>query len=178
MVCHLLPRGGHPAEDVDINGGVAATEEKMAKQTYSLTYEGYWLYRDRSSIPNRSGVYSVYACTYDPHANTVSIRMLIYIGESGTVGNRIGDHEKLRDWQKHLLPGERLCFSFAPVATASRERAEAALIYHHKPPENVEYVDNFPFDETTVTTSGRNAELARRFTVYRTKVRTAWHRAL
>jgi hypothetical protein len=62
--------------------------------------------------------------------------------------------------------GEVLCFNAALVSPAAdRERAEAAMINHHKPPCNTKYVSDFPFDETTIATSGTNALLAARFTV-------------
>jgi hypothetical protein len=42
---------------------------------------------------------------------------------------------------------------------ADRERAEAAMIFSHKPPCNTQCVDSFPFDTTTISTSGKNALL-------------------
>ena len=60
-----------------------------------------------------------------------------------------------------------LCVSCAKIASADRERVEAATIYRHKPPCNIEYVDFFPYDETTVSTSGTKVKLAQRFSVER-----------
>lgn len=138
--------------------------------TISLTYDGYWLEPSVGGIPNQSGVYSVYACKDNPAAGTVSIRRLLYIGESATVRDRIRQHlsgATGRSWKKHLLAGEQLCFALAPSSGTTRERAEAALIYKHKPPENSEYVYSFPvkWSPTTVKTSGKNAELSPLFTV-------------
>lgn len=39
------------------------------------------------------------------------------------------------------------------------------MIFKHKPPCNTEYVDSFPFDETTVRTKGENSLLSPDFTV-------------
>ncbi len=138
--------------------------------TISLAYEGYWREPNAVSIPNKSGVYSAYACTYDSAAGTVSIRKLLYIGESATVRDRVQQHlsgATGRSWKTHLLGGEVLCFAYAPIANPTRERAEAALIYKHKPPENTEYVNSLPakWSPTTVKTSGRNALLSAQFTV-------------
>lgn len=138
--------------------------------TISLEYEGYWREPNANGVPNASGVYTAYACSYDPRAKTVSIRKLLYIGESATVRDRIQQHlagATGRSWKKHLLAGEVLCFAYAPVANPPRERAEAALIYKHKPPENTEYVNSFPaqWSPTTVKTAGRNALLSAEFTV-------------
>ena len=81
----------------------------------------------------------------------------------------MGHHERWPDWQRELLWGEVLCFSTALIGPAAdRERAEAAMIYEHKPPCNKEYVHSFPYDQTTISTSGQNALLKAHFTVYRT----------
>lgn len=139
----------------------------MAMESFSLIFDGYWRARNAVGIPGESGIYCVYACSHDATAGTVSLGKLIYIGESENVRDRIDGHERLPDWKRHLQRGEELCFSFAPILRG-RERVEAALIHHHKPPENDAFVDTFPFDTTTVSTSGRNAKLAAAFTV-RTK---------
>jgi len=98
-------------------------------------------------------------------ANTISIQKLVYIGESDNVRSRIADHEKQEDWEAHLKSGEQLRYSFGPVAGASRDRCEAALIFKHKPPENTEYVNTFPFDQTTMNLSEKTALLYTSFTV-------------
>lgn len=143
----------------------------MAKQTYNLAYDGYWLDRNKSGVPATSGIYTVYRATYDPSTDKVILHEVIYIGESSNVRDRIAGHEKIGEWKRHLRRGEELCFSFAPVPAASRLRTEAALIHHHKPSVNAEYVDVFPFDETIVTTSGTSELLSGRFTVHRKEAR-------
>ena len=77
---------------------------------------------------------------------SVSIDELLYIGESVDVNNRIANHERAGDWKKALSGSQTLCYSFAPVMNPNRERAEAALIYKHKPPMNDEYI----FIDTTL----------------------------
>ena len=138
----------------------------MTAKSYSLTYDGNWRESNFSSVPEKSGVYTVYACRYDKEKKTVSIRKLIYIGEAGNVRDRVLKHEKLPIWRQHLAYGEEICVNFAEI-NIDRERVEAALINHHKPPENTEYVNNFPFDQTTVSTSGENTLLSDEFTVKR-----------
>ncbi len=137
--------------------------------TITLAYKGYRREPNAGGIPNESGVYSVYACTHNRAAGTVSIRRLLYIGESASVGNRIRQHlsgATGRSWKKRLLGGEQLCFAFASISGTTRERAEAALIYKHKPPENTEHIDSFPkkWSPTTVKTSGKNRLLSPHFT--------------
>jgi excinuclease UvrABC nuclease subunit len=145
----------------------------MIAKSYALAYEGYWREPNIESLPAKSGVYSVYACTHNRSANTVSITKLIYIGEAINVHSRIACHEKWRGWRRHVGPGQELCFNFAPILV-DRERVEAALINHHKPPENSEYVDYFPYPQTTVSTSGANALLSSYFTVHTRQHRTAF----
>ncbi len=139
----------------------------MAEATYNLAFKGYWRAVNKGGIPAESGIYCVYACTYNQSENTVSLRKLIYIGESDDVKARIADHEKWDDWESHLMAGETLCFSFAPIGDAGRVRAECAMINYHSPPENIECVNSFPYDTTRITTSGKNHLLKSSFTVYR-----------
>lgn len=141
----------------------------MAAKSYSLTFDGYWRAPNASGLPAKSGVYCVYACTYDTRMKTVSLRKLLYIGEAANVRERVSGHERWQDWERALQYGEILCFSAALIAPKSdRQRAEAAMIYHHKPPCNVEYVHSFPYEQTTISTSGQNALLGSYFTVYTT----------
>ena len=138
----------------------------MATETFDINIEGYWADSRKDYIPNHSGVYFVFECTFNEVAKTVNIHSLIYIGESDEVRDRILNHEKYYDWKKYVRPGNTLCFSIGEVSESYRERAEAAYIFRHKPPENEEYTDSFPFDQTTVNSSGRTDLLDQSFTVY------------
>ena len=144
----------------------------MTAKSHSLAYQGYWREANAKFIPTQSGVYSVYACRNNRPNNSVSIRKLIYIGEAQNVRNRISSHEKLPIWRRHRATGEELCFNFAPIVV-DRGHVEAALIHHHKPPENTEYVRIFPYEKTTVSASGRNMFLDSYFTVHPTAQRAA-----
>lgn len=140
----------------------------MAAETFNIKIDGYWPDIYKNNIPNHSGVYFVYGSTYNIVANIVNINKLIYIGESDKVYDRILNHDKNNDWKKYVRPGDTLCYSTCPVSEAYRMRVEAAYIFRHTPPENDEYIDNFPFDQTTVNSSGKVALLDPSFTVYRT----------
>ncbi len=121
-----------------------------------------------SGLPVEAGIYCVYACT-DKDEKTVTNLKLLYIGESGkSVGiqQRVSTHEKAEEWKKQLPAGQVLCFTAAKVSDrASRERAEAAMIFHHKPPVNDEYTHSFPFDTTTINVTGKTSQLTPSFTV-------------
>lgn len=137
-------------------------------KTMNLEFQGYWREVNQGGIPNNSGIYLVYRCVFNQADQTVTLNKLIYIGEAGEVKKRIEDHEKKPVWQKKVQYGEQLCFSFAPITSPDRERVEAALIFKHKPECNEEYTMNFPFDATTVNSSGRCYSIIGSFTVDRT----------
>ena len=150
----------------------------MAAKSYSLDYDGYWRAPNISGLPAKSGIYCVYACVHNVTEDTVTLRRLLYIGEADNVRNRVAKHERWDDWVRELKAGEALCFNAALISPAAdRERAEAAMIHHHKPPCNVEYVNAFPFDTTTVSTRGKNAKLDGYFTVHTTPATRGQRRA-
>jgi len=141
----------------------------MSAKTIIIKFEGYWRDENKSGVPAQSGVYCVYECKHNKAEGTVSLITLIYIGEANNVQERIANHEKYQDWLKHVRSGNELCFSFGSVLSADRERAEASMIFKHKPPENEEYMYSFPFDRTTISLSGNTALLKIYFTVERTE---------
>ena len=136
----------------------------MAEKSYELDFKGYRREVNVDGVPDDSGVYCVYACRRTREGK-VSIRLLIWIGESQNVRSRIKEHEKLSDWKAYLETGEELCFNFAPVKASDRPRVEAALIFQHKPSENEEYKNAFPFDKTNIKTNGKRAKLSSSFSV-------------
>jgi excinuclease UvrABC nuclease subunit len=140
----------------------------VAAKTISLSFDGYWRDVNSNGVPNEPGIYLVYVCTYNAQPKTVTLHRLIYIGEAAKVRDRIQNHEKRPIWARYLAQGNELCYSFAPITSPDRERAEAALIFHHKPPVNTDYKDSFPFEETTVNSSGKCEHIAPSFTVQRT----------
>ena len=140
----------------------------MAYQIYSLVFEGYRLEPDWGSLPAKSGIYCIYACTYDTQNDTVSLKRVLYIGESSNIQSRVKEDPRARRdiWFQKLNYGEVLCASYAEISPASdRERAEAAMIFYRQPPCNIQYRNNFPFEKTLVETSGRNGFLDSQFTV-------------
>ncbi|MGA8213679.1 MAG: hypothetical protein WB799_08795, partial [Candidatus Sulfotelmatobacter sp.] len=113
------------------------------------------------------GIYCVYNCVYDASAKKVELKSSSTSVMSDDVNGRIADQEKLSDWQEHVEQGQVLCYNFGPVPSANRVRCEAAMIFKHKPPENTEYKTAFPFDQTTMTLTGKTALLHTNFTVQR-----------
>lgn len=135
------------------------------EKTFTNSIDGYWRDINKSGLPSHSGVYFVYSCIYNSNTNSVDIKKLLYIGESINVNNRVSNHEKYEDWKSYLNNGEELCFSTCPVESYYRERVEAAYIYKHKPPVNTEYIYDFPFDNSTIISTGKTSSLNPHFTV-------------
>lgn len=140
----------------------------MATAHYTVAMDGYYRDQFAGNTPAISGVYCVYECKYNPDSKTVSLLKLLYIGESANIHDRIVNHEKKPIWRKHVRPGNELCYAWGPVIEANRFRVEAAMINHHKPPCNTEYLNDFPFDTTTITITGQVGLLTPNFTVYGT----------
>lgn len=124
------------------------------QQTISLNFQGYWRTSASANIPAQSGVYLVYVGQYDAYRNLMILSQLIYIGEAANANQRILTHEKWAMWRNLVPLGYELCFSFAPAWEATRKRSEAALINLHKPACNVEFKTHFPYENTTVWSTG------------------------
>lgn len=121
---------------------------------FRIEFEGYWRDQNKNGVPMKSGLFCVYECTHNEQEKTVTLNKLVYIGEADKARDRIANHEKYDDWKKHIRSGNTLCFSFGAVGSYNRKRCKAAIVYKHKPPENTEYKDYFPFDDTEVNPCG------------------------
>ena len=133
---------------------------------YDLEFRGYWLENNEKSLPEESGIYCVYASTYNREIKTVSLNKLLYIGQSVNVCERHREHEGKIFWKSKLKEGEGLCYSFAPLPKRSLAICEMALIYKHKPICNTMGKESFPYEATHIVTRGRNACLIKDFTVF------------
>lgn len=142
----------------------------MPAQTYSLNFQGYWTDENRSGLPAAGGIYAVYACVPNHWIKNVELRRLLYVGEAENVAQRVAGHERWLDWQLQLKAGESVGYSAALIGPpAARRRAEAAIINRHKPICNVECVNSFAHDTTTVFIGGANALMSPFFNVERTE---------
>lgn len=135
--------------------------------SYDLTFDGYWRDRNVASVDSVRGIYVVYACTVN-RANeqvTLTLHNIVYIGQAQDTKDRLDNHEKKPQWQWQLGQGQELAYSVAQVDGRSLDRVEAALINHHKPPCNSDFVTAFPFDKTTIQVTGKASLLTPSFTV-------------
>lgn len=136
-----------------------------AVHDYTLDFRGYWLDGQEASLPAESGIYCVYASTYNKATDTVTLREVLYIGKSVNVRDRHVDHEGKPYWKSKLEKGEVLSYSFAPLAERSLTICELALIYKQQPKCNDLGKEAFLHETTHVVTKGRNACLPKEFTV-------------
>lgn len=140
----------------------------MAIHEYTLDFKGYKLEGKEDTFEHDSGIYCVYACTYNPPSNTVGIRSLLYIGKAVDFYERHRNHNKKPEWKAKLQIGEMLCYSRAHLDAHSLDICEAAMIFEHKPVCNDTADENFHYDSTHVVTIGKNRFLNPDFTVERT----------
>lgn len=131
-------------------------KEDQEMKRIVLEFDGYWLEAGKAGIPSVSGVYCVYSCVYNKGKKDLSIKRLLYIGESKNVHERIANHDRLDDWLSYLEEDQTLCYSYAKISNTDRERAEAALIFEVQPPFNDEHTKDFIYNDTEIITSGKN----------------------
>lgn len=140
--------------------------EMVQEKQIQLDFHGYYKYSNLlSDKQNKSGIYCVYAGTDYPEAEKCTLRQLLYIGEAGDVYDRLINHEKLNEWKCFLEYGETLFISIAFIGKSDRKIAEAACIFKHKPPLNVEYVKNYPYEDVEIHISGEHSKLYSEFVV-------------
>lgn len=128
-----------------------------ADKKYSLDFQGY--YRKSEHLLPVAGVYCVYKGTYNAHTDTVSLKQLLYIGQSKNVKERHLNHENLGEWKSKLGVGEELQYTLATLPEQELERCEAALIYRNKPLCNHLGIDSFAYPPTLLDIKGRAALL-------------------
>lgn len=133
--------------------------------TEPIDFDGYYLEEGLRSLPNESGVYCVYSCSYIVKNDSVRIYRLLYIGESEDLNQRLNNHERMDDWKEALKTGEVLCFSYALVGDEDRKIVETALIYEHKPLLNTDNKDTYNEDPIRISLSGETGLLHTNFVV-------------
>lgn len=111
---------------------------------YNLNFRGYWVDVHTSEIPKVSRVYLVYRCTYD--AEGVTLKELLYIGQSTDMNARINDHDQKETFLRECEEGETICYSVAEVSKNDLDVVENTLIFAQKPRLNTRLKDNFEHD--------------------------------
>lgn len=122
---------------------------------YTLNFKGYWRECNKGGVPSESGIYLVYRCMYNQESKTVSLKELIYIGQSRDVKTRLATHTKLEEFKNVCMPGETLCYSFAQVNENDLDLVENALIFAQKPRLNHALYDEYNHDSASFELIGR-----------------------
>ena len=126
---------------------------------YDLKFVGYWPVPSSGKVDFWGGMYCIYAFRGD-------VPRLLYVGEAEEIEASIASHEDLHKWKREASDAE-LRFSAAHLnPDTGRQRAQAALVYRHRPPCNAEVPDYFKYD-VELLTSGANACLDPRFLINR-----------
>ncbi len=124
-------------------------------RTYYIQFEGYWLERNKTDVPARSGVYLVYRGTVNQGNNRVDLHEIIYIGQSVNMRERIANHDHILDFEAMLSSGETLCYSCAAVDEKDLDIVENALIIAQKPRLNEIKQRGLDYSEKRFQVSGR-----------------------
>lgn len=139
----------------------------MMEITLSPKMLGYWTDEQLRDVPSESGIFCVFRAGPDLQSGEMAVQELLYIGEHRNVRHRLQYHEDRPKWQECLKEGEILWYSVGLSGYVNRERLVAAMIHAHKPRLNREYLDTFPFEETTVHLYGKRDKLLSMFTLER-----------
>ena len=118
----------------------------MSKK-FSIQQEpGFYLDRDKSTMPRISGIYVVYRCNYDSFMDVVDVKEVLYIGESKNINVRHNgtpdhpsEHEHYDEFAKQAGGANSLCYSVIPLEEYSEEERiwiQDAMIFSQQPPLN------------------------------------------
>lgn len=128
-------------------------------RTYSILFEGYWLERNKSHVPEKSGVYMVYRGKFNQEKNNVELYEIIYIGQSINMRDRIVNHDHIQAFEATLNFGETLCYTCAAIDEKDLDIVENALIIAQNPRLNETKQSGLDYSEKRFQVSGRCALL-------------------
>ena len=133
------------------------SRNKLQNMILNINFKGYWRDVNKHGIPSTSGIYLVYACTYNSETDTVSLNNLIYIGQAENLNERIMTHTKRSEFLKQCGGEENLCYSVAEVPVIHLDMVENALVYAQKPPLNDRLKDRYSYSQAEFHLEGRCA---------------------
>lgn len=114
---------------------------------FSIRQEpGFYLDRDKATMPKVPGIYVVYKCNYDPYTDRVEVIEPLYIGETQNIHERHkgnpeypANHEHYDDFVREAGGADHICYGVVPMEEYSDEERkwiQDAMIFHQKPPVN------------------------------------------
>ncbi len=126
-------------------------------KVFNLNFKGYWRDCNKKGIPNISGIYIVYNCTYNSEKDTVTLNEIVYIGQAENVNERISFHDKRGLFIKTCSGEGNLCYAIAEVDKDDLDLVENALVYAQQPPLNDRLKDKFNYPMAEFHIEGRCA---------------------
>ncbi len=137
----------------------------MAEATIVVHINGYWREEYLPEILTHPGIFFVYEANHNPEENTVDLLNLIYIGEAINIRERIKTHEKTHAWKSFIKKPNELFFASGIVDHHLLVRAKTAYIFGNNPIGNNGHIFHFPFDSTTLISTGKTAFLKPTITI-------------
>ena len=120
---------------------------------FSLNFNGYWREINRTGIPALPGVYLVYRCVFQAQSNTVSLKELIYIGQSKNMRDRAEQHYQNKDFPRNQ--GEEICYATVILQEADLDLVENALVFAQKPSQNNKLKDSYAYSQAQFDIGGK-----------------------
>ncbi len=116
-------------------------------QTIKIQQEpGFYLDRDRATLPEVPGIYVVYKCDYDSFHDRVDVKEPLYVGETQNIRERHNGttehpakHEHYNDFIKEAGGEGHICYGVVPMPEFSEEDRkwiQDAMSFSEKPPLN------------------------------------------
>ena len=89
---------------------------------------GFYLDRDKATLPRIAGIYVVYRCNYDSFMDVVDVKEVLYIGESLNINKRHNgttdfptQHEHYKDFIDRAGGVDHVCYAIIPMEEYSDE---------------------------------------------------------
>lgn len=108
---------------------------------------GFYLDRDKATLPRIAGIYIVYRCNYDSFWDVVDVKEVLYIGESQNLYERHNDthdfpkkHEYYKDFVDKAGGDDHICYAVIPMEEYSddeRKWIKDAMIFSQNPDINI-----------------------------------------
>ena len=121
---------------------------------YNITFKGYRLEENASSLPEYSGIYMAYRCVFNSMANKVTLKELVYIGQAENLQKRISSHKSAEDLHDGCLEGEVICYAYASVSLNDLGVVENALVFAQQPRLNQRLKDSFNYGASSFEIEG------------------------
>jgi hypothetical protein len=129
----------------------------MAEATIVVHINGYWREEYLPESLSHPGIFFVYEAKHNPEENTVDLLSLIYIGKALNIRERIQSHENIPAWKSFIKKPNELFFASGIVDHHLLGRAKTAYIFGGNPVGNNGHILYFPFDNTTLISTGKTA---------------------